>query len=307
MSRSNTKTIARNSGWYGLETAISFVSGICTSVAIARTLGPTKMGYIIYVIWIATVVSSLGGLGIPATTRKYMAEFLGMGDRGTARFIYLRTMILQVLLATLATGGLLLWVLRDAAGEYRMASALIVLSIWPAMIDFISAQANMATEDLSANLPASVVSTLVFFALIGATVVLRWGVTGFGAATLAMRSVNFVVRLLPTLKRVLAWDAKAIVPAGLRKRMTAFALQGVSSMVVALVVWDRSEFFLLKKLCPDIRQISYYSVAFSMAERLLRRFHNFRISSQRRPSSPSSAGPDRNFRKLPLPHFGILR
>jgi O-antigen/teichoic acid export membrane protein len=40
-------------------------------------------------------------------------------------------------------------------------------------------------------------------------------------------------------------------------------------MIVALVVWDRSEFLLLKYLCPDIRQISYYSVAFSLSEQLL--------------------------------------
>ena len=64
---------------------------LITSIAIARTLGPSKMGYIIYVAWIASVVGSLGGLGIPATTQKYMAEFLGMGDRGTARHIYFRT------------------------------------------------------------------------------------------------------------------------------------------------------------------------------------------------------------------------
>jgi O-antigen/teichoic acid export membrane protein len=40
-------------------------------------------------------------------------------------------------------------------------------------------------------------------------------------------------------------------------------------MVVAMIVWDRSEFFLLKHLSTDIRQIAYYSVAFGMAERLL--------------------------------------
>ena len=93
---SNTKTIARNTGWYGLENVISFVVTLFTSIAIARTLGPSKMGYIIYVMWIASVVSSLGGMGIPATTRKYMAEFLGMGDRGTARYIYFRTLMLQI-------------------------------------------------------------------------------------------------------------------------------------------------------------------------------------------------------------------
>ena len=91
---SNTKTIARNTGWYGLENIISALVTLFTSIAIARTLGPSKMGYIIYVAWLASVVSSLGGLGIPATTQKYMAEFLGMGDRGTARHIFFRTLLL---------------------------------------------------------------------------------------------------------------------------------------------------------------------------------------------------------------------
>jgi O-antigen/teichoic acid export membrane protein len=51
--------------------------------------------------------------------------------------------------------------------------------------------------------------------------------------------------------------------------MISFSLQSVASMIVAMIVWDRSEFFLLKHLCADIRQVAYYSVAFSMAERLL--------------------------------------
>jgi O-antigen/teichoic acid export membrane protein len=265
----NTRTIVRNTGWYGIENVISFVVGLSTSIAIARTLGPTKMGYIIYVIWIASVVSSLGGMGIPATTRKYMAEFLGMGDRGTARFIYLRTLLLQAVLAAIATAGLLFWVLGDAPADYKLASALVVLSIWPGMVNSISAQANVATEELSRNLPASIISILVFFFAILATVVLNWGLIGFGASVLIMRSVDFLVRLFPTMKLIRAWETSHVYPAGLRQRMTSFAWQSVTSMIVALVVWDRSEFLLLKYLCPDIRQVSYYSVAFSMSERLL--------------------------------------
>jgi O-antigen/teichoic acid export membrane protein len=92
----NTKTIARNTGWYGLENIIAFIVSLVTPIMIARTLGPEKNGYIIYLSYIASVVSGLGSLGIPATTRKYMAEYLGMGDRGTARYIYLRTLLLQM-------------------------------------------------------------------------------------------------------------------------------------------------------------------------------------------------------------------
>ena len=266
---SNTKTIARNTGWYGLENLVNSVLTLITSIAIARSLGPSKMGYIIYVSWIASVVSSLGGLGIPATTQKYMAEFIGMGDRGTARYIYSRTMMLQIGMATIATGGILFWVLRDAEVGYKLASALIALSIWPAMVNSISAQANVATENLSANLPASAISIFVFFVAILATVLLKWGVVGVGASMFLMRAVDFLVRLFPTMKRVLAWETTHVHPEGIGARMIAFSWQSVASMIVALIVWDRSEVILLKHLCSDIRQVAYYSVAFSMAERLL--------------------------------------
>ena len=266
---SNAKTIARNTGWYGLENVINSILTVFTSIAIARTLGPSKMGYIIYVSWIASMVGDLGGLGIPATTRKYMAEFLGRGDRGTARYIYFRTMILQAALATFATVSLIFWVLRDAAGEYKLASVLIVLSIWPAMVNSISAQANVAAEQLGKNLPASAVSILVYFLMILLTVVFHWGVVGVGASMMLMRFSDFLVRFFPTMNRILSWESAHIQPAGLGNRMLSFAWQSVAIMIVEMVVWQRSEFVLLKLLCADIRQVAFYSVAFSMAERLL--------------------------------------
>jgi O-antigen/teichoic acid export membrane protein len=266
---SNTKTIARNAGWYGLENVISAVVTLFTSIAIARSLGPAKMGYVIYVMWIASVVSGLGGIGIPATTSKYMAEFIGKGDRGTARYIYFHTLLLQAGLAALSTVGILFWVLRDSNADYRTASVLIVLSIWPTMVNSISAQAIVATEQLSRNLPASVISILTYFIAIAATVVFNWGVIGVGASFFAMRIVDFLVRLFPTMKHILAWETTHVQPSGLSRRMMTFAWQSVATMIAALIVWDRSEVFLLKQLCSDISQVAYYSVAFSMADRLL--------------------------------------
>jgi O-antigen/teichoic acid export membrane protein len=266
---SNTKTIAKNSVWYGLDTVISAVVALVTSIAVARTLGPTKTAYIIYVSYIASVVGSLGGVGIPATTRKYMAEYLGMGDLGTARYIYLRTLLLQMAMATLATVAILFWVVADAGPEYKWTAILIVLSIWPSMVNSISAQANVASENLRTNLPASLVSTVVYFVLIMAAVVLHWGVVGIGAALLAMRLVDFVLRLIPTMGRIYGWEKRHVQLPGLRRRMLSFAWQGVITMILSLIVWDRSEVVLLKHLCADIRQVAFYSVAFSLAERLL--------------------------------------
>jgi O-antigen/teichoic acid export membrane protein len=84
-----------------------------------------------------------------------------------------------------------------------------------------------------------------------------------------MRLVDFLVRFFPTLKRVSAWETTHVSPAGLGKRMMTFASQSVASMVVAQIVWGRSEVILLKMLSTDIRQVAFYSAAFSMAEQLL--------------------------------------
>ena len=266
---SNTKIIARNTGWYGLENIISSLVTLFTSIAIARTLGPSKMGYLIYVAVIASFVASLGSLGIPATTQKYMAEFLGMVDQGTARYIYFKTLWLQVGLSVLATIGITIWVLGDAGNGYKLASVLIVLSILPAMINSIPAQANVATEELAHNLPASVISILVFFVAILATTIFKWGVIGYGASVLLTRLVDCLVRFIPTTARIARWPKAHVEPYGLRQRMMTFAWQSIATMIVAMIVWDRSEFILLKHLCKDIRQIAFYNVAFSMAERLL--------------------------------------
>ena len=266
----NTKTIARNTAWYGLENVIGFVTSLITSIAIARTLGPSKMGYIIYVTWITGIASSLGSIGIPSTTRKYMAEFLGGGDRATARFIFFRTLTIQAVLATVATLIVTLWVLHDAPAEYRVAALLLVLSVWPAMVNYIPAQANVAAETLSANLPGSVASTVVYFVMTILAILLNWGVTGIAAAMLGMRLADFLVRIFPTLRRILAWESDNVhMPSDLRPRMMRFAFQSVMGMLLTLVVWDRSELFLLKHLTPDIRQLAFYSVAFNLAERLL--------------------------------------
>ena len=264
---SNTKTIAKNSGWFSIENITSSIVALVTSIAINRYLGPSKNGYIVYVSYIASLVSSLGGMGIPATARKYMAEFIGMGDRGTARYIYRETMRLQAGLATLTTGGLLIWVLWSAAADYKIACALLVLSIWPSMVNTISGQANQAAEDFFANIPASLISTVAYFLAIAATVTLHWGVIGVGGAVLLMRTVDFLIRFFPTWKRVMGWETTHTFPPGLRKRMISFAWQSVASMAVTLIVWGRSEIVLLKSLCPDIRQVSFYSLAFTMAER----------------------------------------
>jgi O-antigen/teichoic acid export membrane protein len=219
--------------------------------------------------YVASIVANLGSLGIPSATRKYMAEFIGMGDKGTARLIFFRTLALQAGLASLATLSIVFWVFQDANTEFRLAAVLIGLSIWPSMVNFVPAQANGATENLATNVPGSIVSAFVYLFTISATVIFHWGVTGIGAALLLMRSVDFLVRFFPTMARIVGWNTTNVLPDGLRRRMVAYAWQSIATMLLALVVWERSEVLLLKWLCTDIRQVAFYSIAFSLGNYLL--------------------------------------
>jgi hypothetical protein len=211
----NTKTIARNTGWFSIENIINAVVAFTTSIAINRYLGPEKNSYLIYVSYIANLVSSLGRMGIPATTRKYMAEFIGMGDRGTARYIYLRTL---------------------AAADWFGDAGYLRLSLLGAQVDARGIQAShgsAGTQHLAGDdqlhlgpgqhrrrrfveEPARLhCRALTYFMAIAATVVLHWGVVGVGASLLLMRSVDFLVRFFPTMKRVLAWETTHVHPPGL--------------------------------------------------------------------------------------------
>ena len=82
-------------------------------------------------------------------------------------------------------------------------------------------------------------------------------------------AADFLVRFFPTMTRISAWNTTHVLPDGLRKRMVAYAWQSVAIMLLALIVWERCEVLLLKSLCADIRQVAFYSIAFSLGNYLL--------------------------------------
>src|SRR5580704_6365213 len=99
----NGKTISKNSFWYGVETLTNLFLTIFTSIVIARTFGPEKLGYFLYLWWIAGVAQALGSLGIPASTRKYISEYFGRGQIGVAKTVFYQTLRLQTLIAAVVS------------------------------------------------------------------------------------------------------------------------------------------------------------------------------------------------------------
>jgi O-antigen/teichoic acid export membrane protein len=264
----NSQTIAKNSFWYGIETFINLVLTVFTSIVIARAIGPEKLGYFLYLWWIAGVAGTVGTLGIPTATRKYMSEYFGRGQMGIAKAVFYRTLRLQTCIAAAITaaGLVLVWFFGDR--EYRPIALLMIASIFPYMINSIVAGANTALEDLRANVPASLVSTGIFVTAVFSSIHFGWNLVGIAVGLLTMRTVELVVRLAPLVRRL---NGYALEPLDgvLGKRMFTFSGQSLILMVIGLIVWDRSEMVVLKNFCTDIRQVAFYSVAFNITERLL--------------------------------------
>src|SRR5206468_6574164 len=118
-----TTTIGWNTLWIGMEAGAALLTAVATSVAVARTLGPAKLGYFNFVLWLCGMSASLGSLGIPITTSKYMAEFLGRGDPGVARAVFFATLRAQTIVAVCIAliEGALVFTVFDPA--YRLISA----------------------------------------------------------------------------------------------------------------------------------------------------------------------------------------
>ena len=264
----NSKTIAKNSFWFGIETFVNLFLTVFTSIAIARSIGPEKLGYFLYLGWIVGVASTVGGLGIPTATRKYMSEYFGRGQMGIARTVFYRTLRLQICLAAAITLAslILAWFFGDR--QYRMIALLMIGSIFPAMVNSIASGANTALEDLRANVLPSLVSTSIFVIAVFSSLYFGWNLLGISIGLLTMRTVELIVRLVPLIRRLNPHVPESL-DRTLSKRMFLFSSQSVILMVIGLIVWDRSEMIFLKNFCADIRQIAFYSVAFNITERLL--------------------------------------
>ena len=264
----NTTTVARNSFWYGLEMAFSLLAAFVTSVAVVRVFGAERLAEFNYVVWLTNVTTTVGAFGLPVTTRKYMAEHLNRGEAGVARALYLFTLKIQTWISVGIT--VLGLVLIFAAGnpQYHVISVLLVLGMAPRTINFIPSQANNAAEVMKRNTAPSLIGGLLSTVLTVFSLVAGWGLAGVAMSL----TLGAWLELLLKLRSVEHWlgDVKpAPIAPDLKKRMFSYSSQGVALLLLNVVVWDRSDMIFLKKLNPDPAQITFFSLAFNLTERLL--------------------------------------
>ncbi len=264
----NTQTIARNSVWFGIELFFSLFAAFLASIFVARVIGPQRLGYFQYLVWITNITAAIGCVGLPMTTRKYMAEWLNRGEPSVARAIYRNGLFLQsVVSAGVSVGGLALVFLIGDPSQ-RLISVLLVMGMAPRMIALIPSQANNAAELMKRSTAPALIGGVLTIAITLFSLWIGWDLPGVAAGMLLGVSVEAILKLYDVNRR-LSSVSPCPLPPELKKRMLSYSGQGVVLMLLSAVVWDRSDVLILKSLNPDIQQVTFFSLAFNLTERAL--------------------------------------
>jgi O-antigen/teichoic acid export membrane protein len=264
----NTGTVARNSFWYGLEMVISLVVTFVTSVAVARVVGPVRLSGYQLLVWMTNVTVAVGAFGVSSTTRKYMAECLNSGQPDVARATYLSTLKIQswIALGALPIALVLMHWLGDP--QELTVSLLLIAAMVPRLIATIPSQANNAAEVMRRNTGPSLAGGIVSTVLTIFSLYIGWDLVGVAAAVVVGSLLECGLKLY-SVERWLGGVPRGTVSPELKKRMFAYSGQGLALMLLNVVVWDRSDMVILKALNNDKTQITFFSLAFNLAERIL--------------------------------------
>jgi O-antigen/teichoic acid export membrane protein len=270
---SNSRTIVKSATWSGIDTIFSIFVIFVTSIGIARiigkdAIGQAQLGSYQYIVYLTTITLTVGSFGLPSTTLKYMAEYLNKGQPEVARATYLATLKLQSFLSLFVAAigfGVVSWL---ADPGYFWPSLLLVGAIVPRLISSVPSQANNAAETVRRNTIPSMAGAAVIAIVTFLSLWRGWEFTGLAAALFAGSSLECILKL----RAVELWLGdvpRGAVPPELRRRMVNYSGKGLALLILYLVVWDRSDLLILRRLNPDTRQVLYFTLPFSLTDRAL--------------------------------------
>ena len=88
---------ARSGAWSTVAYAVQVVGALALSVVVVRALGETRWGVLSEVRQLVRLCTVLGGMALERSLLRFLPELLQKGDRGDARSLFWKTLLLRVL------------------------------------------------------------------------------------------------------------------------------------------------------------------------------------------------------------------
>lgn len=256
-----SSSIARKTGWNAVAGALAAISRFGAAVVAARELGPTGMGNVVLLLWMAEMATLVFGLGLGNTATRFSAE-LSVGS-SEHRHGDLMGWLARRYLGSLLIGAFLITSLpisRDQLGNGGFGSAAIifVLILNQSAASFAFALlAGRQRFDLTAKINAVSGSLLVAGVSIGA---MKWGPIG----ALAGYICGATVPSFYLLREISLWGSRERLPPVLRQRILKYTVYTWLAALISAFVWSRIDLIFLERYRSPT-EVGHFAVALSMA------------------------------------------
>lgn len=232
----------------------------------ARTLGPQNLGVYSYAMWIVGTLGILANVGLPAALTKYIAEFMGGGDRAMAVRIGKRLLRTQFIVACTVAGlTACLWFFKTPYRSIVVLAAVMIL-LQALQQGLLAALAGVQRFDRIAWI--SLYAALAQVAAVSLAAFLHAGVMGMLWATLAGLALGTALSYRAVEHLLLSLPVTSPDPVPQVQdpfaRIRKFSITISYILLLDTIVWQRSEVLFLKWY-STLPQIAFYTLAFSIA------------------------------------------
>lgn len=264
-SAADATTSARVLGgglWNGLTNLLPPLYALIQSVVAARILGPDGMGRQSFIAWSYLTLAIVLAGGLPNALLRYVGYAVGQGRGAEARTLLAWAWRIEGIAAAggagvLAAVGLSGSEPRAAWGFAGVACAASAMQAVPSALLTGLQRWRQASLIGLATGTVGTAAVVVVLSLGG-------GIVGMFAVEAAVTSVNLLLAGLFARRALAEQLPPAPLAAGtpLQREILRYAAVASIQVLFHLVVWRRSEFFLLNRYAPD-SAIAMYSIAFS--------------------------------------------
>jgi O-antigen/teichoic acid export membrane protein len=260
------RKILKNSFWFGVESVLETVVFLFTSIAVARYLGPQKLGYYSYINFFVGLVTSASSSGLASATNKFMSQYLAVNRPGMARAVYHLAYRYQLTGALTITAAGLASIYLFGDPSFRSAGYVLILAITPGVMSWVPGQANAAFEDAKANTLSAL--GFIFGNAVGIllTLYFHWDLVGIAGSFLAGRLIEVLMRTIPLHAKLRRIEEEPM-EAGLAAEVRRFCFEAIGVQIVTTVVWGRSEMIFLRAF-STLEQIGFYSLSVGFVAKL---------------------------------------